>query len=82
MTVIVADLGASNARFAVLQDGKVSDSYQFACDDFRNPEKMIASFKNNYAPDATAFVAGVAGVVLGPGPTENGKSVFLNFKKN
>ena len=64
MSVIVADIGASNARFAVLQNGKMSDIYQFACDDFNTPEAMIAAFKNMYAPKAAALIVGVAGIVL------------------
>lgn len=64
MTVIVADIGASNARFALLTKGKLSDIYQFSCDDFKNPEGMIASFKNAYAPKASALIIGVAGAVI------------------
>ena len=64
MTVIVADLGATNARLAVIKKGKLSDIYQFACDDFKNPEELLTSFMHAYAPDAKFLLAGVPGPVL------------------
>lgn len=64
MTVIVADIGATNARFSFFRHGKMADIYQFACADFKTPQTMIATFKNNYAPDASSIVLGVAGAVL------------------
>ena len=64
MSIIIADIGASNARFAILKKGKISDSYQFSCDDFKSPETLISLFKNVYAPNATSLLIGAAGVVV------------------
>jgi len=63
MTVVVADLGASNARFAIYEKGKMSDVYQFACDDFKTATALIESFVAVYAPSATYLLAGVPGAV-------------------
>ena len=63
MTVIVADMGATNARFSFIRHGKMADVFQFACADFKNPEEMILAFKRIYAPKATSLVLGVAGPV-------------------
>lgn len=81
MSIILADIGATNARFAVLQKGKTSDIYQFACDDFKNPETMINSFKNAYAPTAKALVMGVAGVVLNDEVRWTNRKWVLNAEK-
>ena len=64
MSVILADLGASNARLAVLKNNRVSDVYQFACDDFENAYKLLTFFKAVYAPKANALVIGAAGVLV------------------
>lgn len=72
MTIVVADLGATNARFAVLKKGRLSDIYQYACDDFNNPKYMIQSFIHLYAPEAKYFLAGV------PGPVLDGKVKWTN----
>ena len=72
MTVIVADLGATNARLAFMKNGRLSDIYQFACDDFKNPEELLVSFMRGYAPDAKFLLAGV------PGPVLNGKVCWTN----
>ena len=64
MTIIVADLGATNARLAFIKRGRLSDLYQFACDDFKNPYLLIESFMHAYAPDAKYVLVGVPGPVL------------------
>ena len=64
MTVIVGDLGASNARLAFIRKGRFSDIYQFACDDFKDPMALLCSFKCNYAPDAKYVLLGVPGPVI------------------
>ena len=64
MTVIVADLGATNARLAYLKKGHLSDIYQFSCDDFDSPAQLIECFMILYAPDAKYVLAGVPGVVV------------------
>ena len=46
MSVILADLGASNARLAVLKNNRVSDVYQFACDDFERAYKLLQFFND------------------------------------
>ena len=72
MTTVVADLGATNARFAIIKGDKLSDIYQFACDDFKSPMIMIQSFIRMYAPTAKYFLAGV------PGPVFNNEVKWTN----
>ena len=74
MTIVVADLGASNARFAMLHKGRLSDVYMFACDDFKSPEALISAFVKGYAKDVTGVILGVPGVVL------KGKAYWTNRK--
>jgi len=72
MTTVVADLGATNARFAIIEGDRLSDIYQFACDDFKNPMILIQSFVRMYAPTAKYFLAGV------PGPVFNNEVKWTN----
>ena len=64
MTVIVADLGATNARLAFIKKGRLSEIYQFACNDFKSPTALIEMFVRIYVPDAKYLLAGVPGTVM------------------
>ncbi len=64
MSVILADIGASNARLAILNNKHLSDIYQFSCDDFKDAYKLLVGFKNAYAPKASGLVLGAAGVMV------------------
>ena len=68
----MADLGATNARFSILRKGRLSDVYQFACDDFKNPYDLIEGFVHTYAPEAKYILTGV------PGPVMNNKVCWTN----
>ncbi|MBQ4472148.1 MAG: ROK family protein [Alphaproteobacteria bacterium] len=63
MTVVVGDLGASNARLAVYKNGRLCDVCQFACDDFKTPQSLIQAFIMMYAPDTKYVMLGVPGAV-------------------
>ena len=64
MTVVVADMGATNARLAYITNRKISDIYCFACDDFKSPAHLIESFVHWYAQDTKSLLLGVPGTVL------------------
>lgn len=81
MTIVVADLGATNARFAILKKGELSDVYQFACDDFKDPITMISSFIYGYAKDAKYLLCGVPGPVLKNEVKWTNRAWKLNAKK-
>ena len=81
MSIVIADLGASNARFAIIQRNRMSDIYQFACDDFKNPLEMIQSFVKMYAPDAGYFLAGVPAPVFSENIKWTNRPWKLNSKE-
>ncbi|MBQ3696135.1 MAG: glucokinase [Alphaproteobacteria bacterium] len=81
MTVIVADLGASNARLAFIKKGRLSAIYQFACGDFKDPYLLFGSFLHGYAPDAKFILAGVPGPVFNEEVSWTNRSWKLNAKK-
>ena len=81
MTVVVADLGATNARFAIITHGKMSDIYQFACDDFKDPATMIQSFIQSYATDTKYLLCGVPGPVIKDEVKWTNRPWKLNAKK-
>ena len=64
MTIIVADLGATNARLAWIKNGKLSEIYRFACNDFKSPTQLIESFMHGYVPKASYLLIGVPGAVI------------------
>ena len=48
MSVVLADIGATNARFCVLKNGRLSEMYQFVCNDFQNAYQLIDGFIRLY----------------------------------
>ncbi len=64
MGVILADIGATNARFCVLQNGHLSEVYQFVCDDFANPYQLIDSFIHLYGKVEDYMLIGAPGAVV------------------
>lgn len=57
MTRLIADIGATNARFALVRDGKIEDIRILQCDDFRGPAEAAAVYleKSGAKPQTGVF---------------------------
>ncbi len=72
--VLLADIGGSNARFALMNDGAIGAIDHLKVADFPGVTQAISSFLQRHAPrpDLDAAVLGVAG------PIENNRSTIIN----
>ena len=74
--VLLADIGGTNARFAVMEDGKIGAIEHLKVVDFPNLTEAVATFLQgrNQLGAVEAAVLGVAG------PIENNRSIITNSR--
>lgn len=63
MTVLLADIGGTNARLAWLKSGKISKVVKFECKDFKKPYDLIDAFLKKEKEKLTEISFSVAGPV-------------------
>ena len=64
MTCLIADIGGTNARFAIINNGKISDIYRYRCIDFKSAYHAIQSFLLTCNVKPEFAVVAIAGVVI------------------
>lgn len=62
MSKLIADIGGTNARFALVVNGRITDAEVLHCADFKNPAEAAVSYlkKVNVKPEAGAFAVATA----------------------
>ena len=73
MSVLLADIGGTHARFAILKSGKISDIYRYRCSDFKSAYMAIRSFLLMQIEMPENAVIAMAGVII------NGKGKWTNL---
>ena len=73
MSVLLADIGGTHARFAILKSGKVSDVYRYRCSDFKSAYMAIHSFLLMQTVMPKSAVIAMAGVII------DGKGKWTNL---
>ncbi|MBP5344247.1 MAG: glucokinase [Alphaproteobacteria bacterium] len=73
MSVLLADIGGTHARFAILKSGRLSDIYRYRCSDLKSAYMAIRSFLLMQTVKPKYAVIAMAGVVM------NGQGKWTNL---
>ena len=73
MSVLLADIGGTHARFSILKSGKLSDIYRYRCSDFKSSYMAIRSFLLMQESMPNHAIIAMAGVVI------NGQGKWTNL---
>lgn len=73
-TTLLADIGGTNARFALLADGKIGPISHIAVGDFGTFQQALAAYLGDTAPPGTIRNA----IFAASGPVQNGRCALTN----
>ena len=73
MKCLLADIGGTHARFAILQNGKMSDIYRYRCSDFKSAYQAIQSFL------LTCDIKPESAIIAMAGAVKNGIGKWTNL---
>ena len=62
MTKLIADIGGTNARFALVNDNRISDIEVLSCADYKSPAEAARAYlgKRGARPETGAFAVATA----------------------
>ena len=75
MAILLADIGGTNARFCWYQKGKLGNSFNYKCDDFKSVYDVI----NQALKDFPKSLDGI--IIAGAGPVKKGALTWTNRSK-
>ena len=73
-TILVADIGGTNSRFSIVQDGKIGEVTKYKNTEFNNPLEAFDLYLSNCPNSPSYMILGVAG------PVSDGQATLTNRK--